>query len=55
VAAIREHRGTKEQGSYLGKVMSRADNLARGCVLCHRKEGCYKVEKMLKKYGNIIY
>jgi hypothetical protein len=55
VAAIREHRGTEEQGSYLGRVINRGDNLARGCVLCQRKDGCYKAEAMLKQYGNISY
>jgi hypothetical protein len=55
VAAIREHRGTEEKKSYLGMVIARADNLARGCVLCQTKDGCYKVEKMLKQYGKIIY
>lgn len=55
VTAIKEHRGIGTAGSYLGKIISDADNLARPCHWCQVKADCYKLEDMLKYYGDTIY
>ncbi|MDW7673176.1 MAG: HD domain-containing protein [Bacillota bacterium] len=54
VTAIREHRGAYAE-SFLGKIISRADDIARQCNQCQVKLDCYKLDKMPGKGKGIIY
>lgn len=53
--AIAAHRRGDRWGGLLGRILCRADDLARPCAFCAAKEGCYKAARMETAREALVY
>jgi hypothetical protein len=53
--AIAAHRRGEPWGGMLGRLLCRADDLARPCALCAAREKCYKADRMETLRETLIY
>ena len=53
--AIAAHRRGDEEGGLLGRVLCRADDLARPCAFCRARGDCYKADRMETAQELLVY